>query len=92
MSLVLRNMQEALAKWNLPHYYELYNDDKLFRCCGTLKDVESVLDLYPGCAVKKVFYPTPPSTVDVPSVTIEDRELPEQKILDQSDLNEINLQ
>ena len=60
------------------------------RHCGTMKDVECVLSIYPGAVYNKILLPHPPSTVDVPHITIKDQELPMQQVLPQSDLQPFN--
>ena len=92
MGLTTRKLQESLLKQDtkIPHYYVVQRGPDWKRHCGTLRDVESVLSIYPDATVTQVF-PPQPTTVDVPYVTIKDQELPMQQILPQSTLEEINL-
>ena len=62
------------------------------RHCGTLKDVECVLSIYPDAVYAKILLPPPPRTVDVPYVRLDpDLELPMQQILPESELQPIDL-
>ena len=97
MGLTTRRLQKTknfLAKTELPHFFEVKfvnHPNKLEKVhCGTLKDVERILDMYPDAMVTQVFPPLP-TTVDVPCIRIKDQELPMQQILPESDLQPINL-
>ena len=72
-------------------YYELHLSNGQKRCCGTLKDVECVLSIYPDAVYSKVLLPADPDPVDVSSIIVEERELRAQRILSESTLEEINL-
>tara|TARA_R100000030_G_scaffold83102_2_gene66032 strand:+ start:259 stop:471 length:213 start_codon:yes stop_codon:yes gene_type:complete len=62
------------------------------RHCGTLRDVECILSMYPDAVYAKILLPHPPQTVDVPYVRVApDLELPMQQILPQSDLEPLEL-
>ena len=92
MGLTTRYLQtkNLLAKTELPHYYVVKRGPDWQRHCGTLKDVECVLSIYPDATVTQVF-PPQPTTVDVPHIVVKDRELPMQQILPESDLQELNI-
>ena len=79
-----RRLEALVLHGEPPHYYELTREGKLFRHCGTIKDVLCVLDIYPDCYWKKC-YPHIPQTVDVAATTVEEKALPE------SDLLELNI-
>ena len=52
-----------------------------------------MLSIYPDAIYAKILLPHPPKTVDVTHVELEpDLQLPEQKILSESDLQPINIQ
>ena len=94
MKLRVHEEMSALAN-HLPHYYEVKivdhpNGVKQMHI-GKWRDVQTVLDRYPGSTVKKVFLPKSPETVDVPHIIVKDQELPMQQILPESTLEEINL-
>ena len=75
-----------LAFREFPHYFEvtLLNGSK--RHCGTMKDVESILSIYPDAVYNKILLPHPPQTVDVPHVRVApDLELPMQQVLPESE-------
>lgn len=96
MTSLSKRVSSELAKDELNHYYmvHLVSDKPLqcagTRCCGTMKDVESILERYPYSRVEKHYFPDPPQTIDVSSVTMApDPQLPEQRILPQSELQEL---
>ena len=82
--------QVSLSTRECPHYYELTLSNGTKRHCGTMKDVECVLSIYPDAVYNKILLPHPPDTVDVPHITIKDQELPMQQVLPQSDLQPFN--
>ena len=94
MGLTTRKLQEStellLQDTSIPHYYVVKRGPNWQRHCGTMKDVECLLIIYPDATVTQVF-PPQPTTVDVPYVTIKDQELPMQQVLPESNLEEINL-
>ena len=76
----------------MPHYYEMTLPNGKKRHCGTLKDVECILSIYPDAVYAKILLPHPPQTVDVPHVAVApDFELPMQQSLPQSDLQPLEL-
>ena len=89
MGLTPYNKENFLVGSKLPHYFVVTRGPDWQRHCGTLKDAERVLDLYPDANVKQVFQPVP-TTVDVPHITVKDQELPMQQILPESELQEFN--
>ena len=91
-SLTKKDHSELLLlDTKVPHYFVVKLGPDWQRHCGTYKDVECQLSIYPDATVTQVF-PPEPKTVDVPYVTIKDQELPMQQILPESNLEEINLQ
>ena len=84
--------ENFLAGKNIPHYFEVKfrnHPNGLEKVhCGTIKDVERVLEINPDATVTQVFPPLP-QTVDVPYITVKDQELPMQQSLPQSELKEL---
>ena len=81
-----------LVTTDTPHYYEMTLPNGSKRHCGTLKDVECILSIYPDAVYAKILLPHPPQTVDVPHVAMApDAELPMQQILPESDLQPLEL-
>ena len=81
-----------LVRTDLPHYFEMTLPNGSTRHCGTLKDVESLLSIYPDAVYHKVILPPPPQTVDVPYVRVApDLELPMQQILPESQQQPLDL-
>lgn len=94
MGLILRDTQsQVVSVSNTPHLYQIKNTYGENYCqCGSMTDVEAVINLNPGFTYEVVFLPPTPQTVNVPSTTLDpDLELPEQKILPQSDLQPVEL-
>ena len=89
----LKDSNSDLVRTDIPHYYEmtLLNGSK--RHCGTLRDVECILSIYPDAIYAKILLPHPPQTVDVPHVSVApDLELPMQQILPESQLEPLELE
>ena len=92
MGLAKRKTQSELVAKEAPHYYEMTLPNGSKRHCGTMKDVECILSIYPDAVYAKILLPHPPQTVDVPHVAMEpDLELPMQQILSESDLQPLEL-
>ena len=92
MGLTTKKLQSQITKSECPHYYELILSNGSKRHCGTIKDVESMLSIYPDATYKKILLPYPPEVVDVPFVRVApDLELPMQQILNESELQPIDL-
>jgi len=92
----LRKQEQGLVKAEMPHYYELKfvnHPNGLEKVhCGTMKDVERMLEIYPDAIYSKILLPHPPETVDVPYIKVApDLELPMQQILPESELEPIDL-
>ena len=102
----LRKSEPAIVKSEMPHYYELKFKDhpngieKVH--CGTMKDVERMLEIYPDAIYSKILLPHPPQTVEVqaksieepvalPTIKLEGQEIPIQQNLPQSELKELEL-
>ena len=91
MDSLSKTKNDAIAKVEMPHYYEMTLSDGQKRHCGTMRDVECILSIYPDAVYAKILLPPAPSTVDVPHVTIKEQELPMQQSLPESTLEELNL-
>ena len=92
MGLIKKQEQSKLALSDCPHYYEMILPNGSKRHCGTMKDVECILNIYPDATYSKVLLPHPPQTVDVPSVAVDpDPELKPQHSLPESELIELEL-
>ena len=90
MSLTVTQKENFLVGSEIPHYFVVKRGPEWQRHCGTLKDVECLLDIYPDATVTQVF-PPQPTTIDVPHIIVKDQELPMQQILPQSDSQELKL-
>ena len=83
----LKDSNSDLVRTDIPHYYEMTLPNGSKRHCGTLRDVECILSMYPDAVYAKILLPHPPQTVDVPYVKVApDLELPMQQILPESQL------
>jgi len=92
MGLTTRKIQSELVRTDIPHYYEMTLPNGSKRHCGTLRDVECILSMYPDAVYAKILLPHPPQTVDVPHVAVApDFELPMQQILPKSNLQPLDL-
>ena len=96
MASLSKKQTSDLVNQDQPHYYMIYIENQEHgankRCCGTKRDLEDTLRLYPGSRWEKIYLPRTPDTVDVPHVTVgKDQELPMQQILPESTLEEIKL-
>lgn len=92
MGLTTRELQSKLSLSDCPHYYEMTLPNGSKRHCGTLKDVECILNIYPNAVYAKILLPHPPQTVDVSSVAVDpDPELKPQHSLPESELIELEL-
>ena len=88
----LTNKTPSMIRWTAPHYFKVILEDGGTRCCGTAKDLERVLRIFPNAEVRKVYYPEPPRTVDVPHISVgKEQTLPMQQILPESDLETLNI-
>ena len=92
----LKVSNSEIVRAEMPHYYEIKfvnhpnGLDKVH--CGTIKDVERMLEMYPDAIYSKILLPHPPETVDVPYVKVApDLELPMQQILPESQQEPLNL-
>ena len=83
MKMNLSKVKDALIQSDAPHYFEIKNEDGERYChCGTMVDVNLILDRHPTFTYEKVYLPHPPKTVDVPHISVApDWELPMQQIL-----------
>lgn len=94
-NLSLKQNHSLTSVSDVSYYYKVTIKNQLHgantRCCGTEKDLQSILELYPGSEWEKVLLPTPPATVDVPYISIKDQELPIQQILPESTSTPLNL-
>ena len=84
---LLTDSNSDLVRTDIPHYYEMTLSNGSKRHCGTLRDVECILSMYPDAVYAKILLPHPPQTVDVPYVRVApDFELPMQQNLPESQL------
>jgi len=89
----LKDSNSDLVRTDIPHYYEITLPNGSKRHCGTLRDVECILSIYPDAIYAKILLPHPPQTVDVPYVSVApDLELPMQQILPESQLEPLELE
>ena len=93
MGLTTRQLQSELVAQDQPHYFEIRNIDGNRYChCGSMKDVENMLSLHPDFTYEKIYLPHSPKTVNVTHTSVTpDPELPEQKILPESELQPLDL-
>ena len=92
----LKVSNSEIVRAEMPHYYEIKfvnHPNGLEKVhCGTMKDVERMLEMYPDAIYSKILLPHPPETVDVPYVKVApDLELPMQQILPESQQEPLNL-
>ena len=92
----LKVSNSEIVRAEMPHYYEIKfvnHPNGLEKVhCGTIKDVERMLEMYPDAIYSKILLPHPPETVDVPYVKLApDLELPMQQILPESQQEPLNL-
>ena len=92
----LKVSNSEIVRAEMPHYYEIKfvnHPNGLEKVhCGTMKDVERMLEMYPDAIYSKILLPHPPQTVDVPYVKVApDLELPMQQILPESQQEPLNL-
>ena len=73
----------VIQRQDSPHYFEIKNEDGERYChCGTMVDVNLILDRHPTFTYEKVYLPHSPKTVNVQHTVMDpDPQLPEQKIL-----------
>ena len=90
---LLTDSNSDLVRTDIPYYYEMTLPNGSKRHCGTLRDVECILSIYPDAVYAKILLPHPPQTVDVPYVRVApDLELPMQQILPESQLEPLELE
>ena len=94
---LLKDSNSDLARTDLPHYYEVkipnHPNGVPQMHCGSIKDAQRLLEVYPEATMTKIYLPHPPQTVDVPYVKVApDLELPMQQILPESKLEPLNLE
>ena len=78
---LLTDLNSDLVRPDMPHYFEMTLPNGSKRHCGTLKDVECVLSIYPDAVYAKILLP-PPQTVDVAHVSLApDPQLPTKDIV-----------
>ena len=93
MGLTTRNLQSQIVTTEDRFIYEIRDKrGKPFRHCGSVRDVEIVLEHYPSSTYHKVYLSKSPETVDVPSIRVgEEQVLPMQQILPESQLQPLDL-
>ena len=79
MGLTTRKLQSQLVTTKLPHYFVVKRGPFWQRHCGTQRDVDCLLSIYPDATVTQVFPPNP-TVVDVSHTTIQDKELPQSEL------------
>ena len=86
MGLILRD--KSIKKTDTPHYFEVRNlDGKRYVQCGNEQDAKDLCEMHSGFTYEKIYLPHTPKTVNVPHVRLDDDlQLPEQKILNESEL------
>ena len=57
---LLMDSNSDLVRTDIPHYYEMTLPNGSKRHCGTLKDVECILSMYPDAVYAKILLPHPP--------------------------------
>ena len=93
MSELSKEKSNQIVQAEMSHYYEMTLPNSNKRHCGTFKDVECMLSIYPDATYVKIFLPHPPQTVDVRHVRVApDLELPMQQILPESQLKPLELE
>ena len=91
MSNLSSNQSHSLTSTSNKTYYAILDSHKrLKRCCGSLKDVERVIQLNTDYTYELRYLSPPPDTVDVNHTTVLDLSLPEQRILKDSQLEPFN--
>jgi len=92
MGLTTRNLQSQLTKTESPYVYEIRDEDgNRYRHCGTMVDVEKILEMYPRYTYHKIYLKTP-QTVDVPYIRVSpDLELPMQQALPENQQQPFNV-
>ena len=85
-----------LVQLDAPHYYEVvipnHPNGVPKMHCGTMRDVEMLLEKYPDATMTKIYLPHPPQTVDVSSVSMgKEQALQAQQILPESQQQPLNL-
>ena len=93
MKTNLSKVKDALIQSDAPHYFEIKNEDGERYChCGTMVDVNLILDRHPTFAYEKVYLPHSPKTVNVQHTVMDpDPQLPEQKILPENQQQPLEL-
>ena len=74
MGLTTRKHQGELVARECPHYYEMTLPNGQKRHCGTMKDVECVLSIYPNAIYNKILLPPTPDTVNVSAESLGQEE------------------
>ena len=79
----------SLTSLSNPHYYEVRTEDGTrYRHCGSLRDAIKVIEGHPRWTYVIMYYDIP-QTVDVSYTTDTESRLNPQRILPQSDLQEL---
>ena len=87
-----KESESRIVPKECPHYFEMTLPNGSKRHCGTIRDVECILSIYPDAVYSKILLPPTPDTVDVPYVRVApDLELPMQQSLPESKLEELKL-
>jgi len=88
VGLTTRKLQSQIVAGEPPHYFEVRNlDGERYVHCGIERDAKSLCEMHKGFTYEKIYLPHSPKTVDVSHTRMApDPELPEQKILPESEL------
>ena len=83
----------VIQRQDSPHYFEIKNEDGERYChCGTMVDVNLILDRHPTFTYEKVYLPHSPKTVNVRHTVMDpDPQLTEQKILPENQQQPLEL-
>jgi hypothetical protein len=90
----MKNFREGvIQRQDSPHYFEIKNEDGEKYChCGTMVDVNLILDRHPTFTYEKVYLPHSPKTVNVQHTVMDpDPQLSEQKILPENQQQPLEL-
>ena len=97
MGLTTREQQSQLVAQDAPHIWEVkipnHPNGVPQMQCGSIKDAERLLELYPGSTINKLYLPAPPSTVNVVAQNLGREEALNEgkKALPQSELETLDL-
>lgn len=93
MGLTTRKLQSQIVSTQTPHYFKVRNRDGENYCdCGSIADVETIINMNPGFTYEKIYLPHPPKTIDVSHIELDpDPRLSPQQILPDRQQEPLNL-